>query len=483
MIRFQLDSAKKVPVYQQIVDQVHFAVNAGELVPGSPLPSLRTLAQECGVALNTMAKAFRILELRGVLVAIDRVGYQIAEHPLQSRVEKYAARGVSSQKSEVHSAIQSIDPGIFPGAFCKVTEDYLTGDPDLCNVIHSDGSGTKSLLAYLTYRETGRTDVYRGIAQDSIVMNVDDLLCIGATGRMMISSTINRNSVHCPGEVIAELIRGNEEFLKKMREFGVPIYSGGGETADVGDLTGTALVDTCIVSVMNKKSVITGEEIRPGLSIVGLSSTGQATYEDSENSGIGSNGLTSARHDLLCSYYKENYPETFDSNTPDELVYCGPYRLEDDLPHSSLTIGQALLSPTRTYAPVILDLLRTLPEEIKGVIHCSGGGQTKCRRFGKGVRYVKDRLFEIPPLFRLIQSVSKTEAREMVQVYNMGHRMEVYCPPEKVAQVIKISEKYGIEAREIGRIEAATASENEVVIHHPDEGILEFSCHSGKSNT
>ncbi len=366
---------------------------------------------------------------------------------------RYAERGVSSSKTEVHAAISNIDKGIFPGAFCKITEDFLTGDPDKCNIIHSDGSGTKSILGYLYWRETGDPSVFRGIAQDSIVMNLDDLLCVGATGPIILSSTINRNAKNLPGEVLGELIGGTEEFLATMRENGIPVYSGGGETADVGDLTGTVVVDSCAVAIMPKKAVVTGKHIKPGLTIVGLSSAGQATYESRENSGIGSNGLTSARHDLLSPYYKRKYPETFDKQIAAKLVYCGPFRMKDPLPGSTLSVGEAILSPTRTYAPVIAKLLRDVPEKIKGMVHCSGGGQTKCLHFGNKVHFVKDQLMPIPPIFKAIQKVSKTPIKEMYQVYNMGHRMEIYCKPSAVKTVVQIAGHFGIQANQIGHTE------------------------------
>src|SRR5690606_1796690 len=341
---------------------------------------------------------------------------------------------------------------LFPKAFCKITEDYLTGVPDNCNIIHSDGSGTKSIIAYLWYKETGDASVFRGIAQDSIVMNLDDLLCVGVNGRILISNTLNRNALNCPGEVVANLIAGAEDFLAQLRGWGVNIVSGGGETADVGDLTGTGVVDSCAVAVMKKTARLSAAAIRPGLAIVGLSSTGQAQYEDPANSGIGGHGLTSARHDLLGPYYAERYPETFDPNVARDLVYCGPYRLEDPLPGSSLTVGQALLSPTRSYAPVIYKLLAEHPGLIQGLVHCSGGAQTKCLKFGSGgVHFIKDTLFPLPPVFQAIQLASGTSWQEMYKVYNMGHRMAVYCAPDDAERVIEVAAGFGIEARVVGR--------------------------------
>jgi phosphoribosylformylglycinamidine cyclo-ligase len=367
---------------------------------------------------------------------------------------RYAARGVSASKSEVHQAVDHLDKGLFPTAFCKITPDHFTNDPERCTVIHSDGSGTKSILAYLWYCETGDVSVYEGIAQDSIVMNLDDLLCVGIRGGLLLSSTINRNSRVCGGDVIGTLIRGNEKFIQTMRDYGMDVINGGGETADLGDVVRTISVDTCAVASMLRKDVIAGG-IVPGLSIVGLSSSGQAKYETVENSGVGSNGLTSARHDMLSSHYRETYPEAWAPELDPAIVYCGPYRMSDPLPGSSLTVGQALLSPTRSYAPIILRLLNEIPDAVKGLIHCTGGAQTKCLRFGESVHFIKDQLFEAPPLFAEIQKHSGTELREMYQVYNMGHRMEVYCPSDQVDAVIKISESLGVAAQEIGRTEAS----------------------------
>ncbi len=370
--------------------------------------------------------------------------------------DRYQARGVSADKKEVHKVVDDMDRGLFPGAFCKITKDYLTGDPNKCNLIHADGSGTKSILAYLHYRETGDASIFRGISQDSIVMNVDDLLCVGVTGRILISSTVNRNAKNFPGEALAELIKGNEDFIEMLCRFGVEITSGGGETADVGDLTGTVTVDSCAVAVMSRSQVLDNSLICPGLSIIGLSSAGKAKYEVHENSGIGSNGLTSARHDLLSPYYRDYYPETFDPKTDPELVYCGPYRMHDQLPGSNFTVGQALLSPTRTYAPVIHKLLTSQREKVVGLIHCSGGGQTKCIRFGKNVHFIKDNFLKIPPVFREIQNASGTSDKEMFQVYNMGHRMEIYCRPEDVDALLEGIRPFGINAQVVGRTEAST---------------------------
>jgi phosphoribosylformylglycinamidine cyclo-ligase len=387
--------------------------------------------------------------------------------------ERYNARGVSPDKKEVHAVVDSMDQGLFPGAFCKVTEDYLTGDPTKCNLIHADGSGTKSILAYLHYRETGDASVFRGIAQDSIVMNVDDLLCAGVTGRILISSTVNRNARNFPGEALAELIRGTEEFLHTLRDYGVDIVSGGGETADVGDLTGTVTVDSCAVAVMNRIQVVDNSRICPGLAIIGIASYGKAVYENFENSGIASNGLTSARHDLLSPHYREKYLETYDSKTDPSYLYCGPYRMQDALPNSDMTVGEALLSPTRTYAPVMHRLLTSHREEILGLVHCSGGGQTKCIRFGEGVHFIKDNFLPVPPIFREIQKVSGTSTKEMHQVFNMGHRMEVYCHPKDVALLLDTIEPFGIATQVIGRTESSNASENQnhITLENLDETI------------
>jgi len=369
---------------------------------------------------------------------------------------RYNQRGVSSSKEEVHRVVDSMDRGLFPGAFCKITADALTGRDDLCNVIHSDGAGTKSILGYLWYRETGDASVFKGIAQDSLVMNLDDLACVGAWDRVMISSTVNRNARNFPGEALASLIEGTEEFLQIMRDMGISVFSGGGETADVGDLTGTVAVDSCAVAVLGRNQVIDNAAICPGLSIIGMSSSGQANYEKVEKSGIGSNGLTSARHELLSKHYLQNFPETCDPNTPEEFIYCGPYRMADPLAGSTLSIGQALLSPTRTYLPVAKMIFEQLGDRLKGLVHCSGGGQTKCLRFGTGVHHIKDNLFTPPPLFAEIQKASGTSDEEMHQVYNMGHRLEAYCPAEQAELVIEISKSFGIDAQVVGRTEPST---------------------------
>jgi len=473
VFEFKIDPGAKLPVYRQLIDQTHFAINTGALAPGERLPSLRSVSSAQGVAVNTVVKAFKALEKRGLISAGPRSGYHVrktnpspAAKAEPAPASRYQARGVSATKREVHDAIEKLDPGLFPLAFCKITEDFLTGDPDLCNVIHADGSGSKSLIAYLHYRETGDPGVFRGIAQDSVVMNLDDLACVGATDRILSSSTINRNAKRVGADVLAALISGTDEFLARLRAQGVGVHNGGGETADVGDLTPTVVVDSCTAAVLRKDQVIAGEGIRAGLSIVGLSSTGQARYEDRENSGIGSNGLTSARHDLLSGYYRDKYPETFDPQIASELVYTGPYRLTDALPGSSLSVGEALLSPTRSYAPVIAALLASDRRRIKGIVHCSGGGQTKCLRFGRDVHFIKDSLLPIPPIFKTIQRVSKTGWKEMYQVYNMGHRMEIYCAPRDTRAIISAARDFGIEAAVIGRTEKGGGGPNRLSIKH-----------------
>jgi phosphoribosylformylglycinamidine cyclo-ligase len=453
-MKLNIDSSSAIPVFQQIIDQVHFAINTGDLKPEDRLPSIRSLAADYDIAANTVAKAFRQLEFRGLISARDRSGF-VVNTATNSR---YQSRGVSADKNEVHQVVDHLDAGVMPGAFCKITEDFLSGDPEKCNVIHADGAGTKSILGYLQYKESGDAEVFHGIAQDSIVMNLDDLLCVGVSNRILISNTINRNALNCPGEVVSALIEGSEQFLAQLRDNGVNIYSGGGETADVGDLTGTLVVDSCAVAIMKKSDVIRND-FTPGLAIVGLSSTGQATYESRPNSGMGSNGLTSARHDMLCHYYAENYPESFDPNLPKELTYCGPYRLEDQLPMSDMRVGEAILSPTRSYAPVIYKAMAVLGSEIKGLIHCSGGAQTKCLKFGRNVHFVKDNLFPTPPLFKAIQQASGTDWQEMYKVFNMGHRMEVYLPPARVDEMIDIARSFGIDAQQIGFTQSPHGSE------------------------
>ncbi len=371
---------------------------------------------------------------------------------------KYNQRGVSAGKEDVHNAIKNIDKGIFPKAFCKIIPDILGGDEAWCNIMHADGAGTKSSLAYVYWKETGDISVWKGIAQDAIVMNIDDLLCVGATDNILLSSTIGRNKNRIPGEVIAEIINGTEEILANLRELGIGIYSTGGETADVGDLVRTIIVDSTVTCRMQRKDVISNDEIKPGDVIVGLASYGKATYEKEYNGGMGSNGLTSARHDVFHKYVAEKYPESYDPSVPYELVFAGNKKLTDkvDLGDSSkITAGKLVLSPTRTYAPVIKTMLDNYRSQIHGMVHCSGGAQTKILHFIDKLHIIKDTLFPIPPLFKLIQEQSGTSWQEMYQVFNMGHRMELYVPYEVAADLIKISEHFGVDAQIVGRVEAS----------------------------
>ncbi len=369
--------------------------------------------------------------------------------------QRYNKRGVSASKEDVHNAIKNVDKGIFPGAFCKIIPDILGGDPDYCNIMHADGAGTKSSLAYMYWRETGDLSVWKGIAQDALIMNIDDLLCVGATDNILLSSTIGRNKLLVPGEVIAAIINGTEELLADLRRMGVSIYSTGGETADVGDLVRTIIVDSTVTCRMRRSDVIDNANISAGDVIVGLSSSGKATYGTEYNGGMGSNGLTSARHDVFAKYLAEKYPESYDSAVPEELVYSGKMHLTDAVEDSPLDAGRLVLSPTRTYAPVIKKLLDEMRSDIHGMIHCSGGAQTKIMHFVKNKHVIKDNMFPVPPLFRLIREQSGTDWAEMYKVFNMGHRMEIYLAPEHAARVIEISESFGIEARIVGRVEEA----------------------------
>lgn len=369
--------------------------------------------------------------------------------------QRYNLRGVSASKEDVHNAIKNIDKGIFPQAFCKIIPDILGGDPEWCNIMHADGAGTKSSLAYAYWRETGDLSVWKGIAQDALVMNTDDLLCVGATDNILVSSTIGRNKNLIPGEVISAIINGTEELLARLREMGVGIYSTGGETADVGDLVRTIIIDSTVTCRMRRADVINNANIKAGDVIVGLASFGQATYEDRYNGGMGSNGLTSARHDVFAKYLAEKYPETFDAAVPDELVYSGSKKLTDPVEGTSLTAGQLVLSPTRTYAPVIKRLLTEMRPAIDGMIHCTGGAQTKVMHFVNGKHVIKDNLFPVPPLFDLIQKESGTPWSEMFKVFNMGHRMEIYVTPDHAREVIDIAGSFNIEARIVGRVEEA----------------------------
>jgi phosphoribosylformylglycinamidine cyclo-ligase len=379
--------------------------------------------------------------------------------------DRYAQRGVSSGKEDVHKAIASLDKGLFPKAFCKVVADTLTGSAEHCIVMHADGAGTKSSLAYAYWKQTGDLSVWHGIAQDAIVMNLDDLLCVGCVDGILLSSTIGRNKRLIPGEVVAALIEGTERFLEKMRALGIGIHSTGGETADVGDLVRTVIVDSTVVARMRRSDVIDNARIQAGDVIVALASDGQATYEDSFNAGMGSNGLTSARHDVFASELASTFPETFDPGTPPELVYSGQARLTDPLEGTPLDFGKAVLSPTRTYAPVVKQVLDEMRADIHGMVHCSGGAQTKVLHFVDGLRVIKDDLFPVPPLFAAIQRMSGTNWQEMYKVFNMGHRLEFYVPEQRAEGIIASAEAFGIPAKVIGRVEAA--AQKEVVLTSP----------------
>jgi len=368
-------------------------------------------------------------------------------------------RGVSAAKEDVHNAIKNIDKGLYPKAFCKIIPDILGGDPEYCNIMHADGAGTKSSLAYIYWKETGDMSVWKGIAQDAIVMNTDDLLCVGATDNILVSSTIGRNKMLIPGDVISAIINGTDEILAQMREMGIGIWPTGGETADVGDLVRTIIVDSTVTCRMRRADVIDNANIRPGDVIVGLSSTGQATYENCYNGGMGSNGLTSARHDVFSKYLAQKYPESFDQAVPEQLIYSGAKLLTDDVADSPLNAGRLVLSPTRTYAPVIKKMLDEMRSEIHGMVHCTGGAQTKVLHFvGDNCHVVKDNMFAVPPLFRLIQEQSQTDWKEMYQVFNMGHRMEVYIAEGQAQRVIEISKSFNIDAQVIGHIEEGKRS-------------------------
>ncbi|HBI57840.1 MAG: AIR synthase-related protein [Duncaniella sp.] len=372
--------------------------------------------------------------------------------------QRYNLRGVSASKEDVHNAIKNVDKGIFPHAFCKIIPDILGGDPEWCNIMHADGAGTKSSLAYAYWRETGDLSVWRGIAQDALIMNIDDLLCVGATDNILVSSTIGRNKHLIPGEVISAIINGTEDLLERLRSMGVSIYSTGGETADVGDLVRTIIVDSTVTCRMRRADVIDNANIKGGDVIVGLASFGQATYEDTYNGGMGSNGLTSARHDVFAKYLAGKYPETFDAAVPDELVYSGSMHLTDAVDGTPVNAGQLVLSPTRTYAPVIKRLLDTMRPAIHGMVHCTGGAQTKVMHFVENKHVVKDNLFPIPPLFSLIARESGTDWAEMYKVFNMGHRMEIYVAPADAERVIETSRSFGIDARVIGHVEDAPSN-------------------------
>ncbi|WP_457610216.1 AIR synthase related protein [Lutibacter sp.] len=386
--------------------------------------------------------------------------------------KRYSQRGVSASKEDVHNAIKNVYKGLFPKAFCKIVPDYLTNNEDYCLIMHADGAGTKSSLAYMYWKETGDVSVWKGIAQDALIMNIDDLICVGATTNIMLSSTIGRNKNLIPGEVISEIINGTEELLQDLKEFGVEIYSTGGETADVGDLVRTIIVDSTVTARIKREDVINNANIKPGDVIVGLASFGQATYEKEYNGGMGSNGLTSARHDVFHHYLAKKYPESFDAVVPKELVYSGNVKLTDVIKDSPVNAGKLVLSPTRTYAPIIKEILEEYSsKEIHGMVHCSGGAQTKILHFIDNLHIVKDNMFAIPPLFKLIQEQSNTDWKEMYQVFNCGHRMELYVSPEIANDIIAISKNFNVDAQIIGRVEAS--KEKKLTIKS-EYGIFEY---------
>ena len=379
--------------------------------------------------------------------------------------QRYDLRGVSASKEDVHNAIKNVDKGLYPKAFCKIIPDYLGGDDEYCNIMHADGAGTKSSLAYVYWRETGDMSVWKGIAQDALIMNIDDLLCVGATDNILLSSTLGRNKHLIPGDVIAAIINGTEELLAELKEMGVTIHSTGGETADVGDLVRTIIVDSTVTCRMKRADVINNANIRGGDVIVGLSSCGTATYEKGYNGGMGSNGLTSARHDVFAKYLADKYPESYDAAVPTELVYSGNVALTDSVEGAPINAGQLVLSATRTYAPVIKKILDEMRPKIHGMVHCSGGAQTKIMHFVTDKHVIKDNLFPIPPLFKLIQEQSGTDWKEMYKVFNMGHRMEIYLAPEDAERVIEISKSFNIDAQIVGRVE--DAAQNSLTIISP----------------
>ncbi|MEO9483316.1 MAG: AIR synthase related protein [Ekhidna sp.] len=384
--------------------------------------------------------------------------------------DRYAQRGVSADKEDVHSAIKNIDKGLYPKAFCKIVED-ISGDPEYCTIMHADGAGTKSSLAYLYWKETGDVSVWKGIAQDAIIMNVDDLLCVGSTDNILLSSTIGRNKNLISGEVISEIINGTEEVLQMLRDNGINITSTGGETADVGDLVKTIIVDSTVTARMKRAEVINNENIRAGDLIVGIASYGQATYEKEYNGGMGSNGLTSARHDVFDKIYADKYPESFDQGVPRDLIYSGSKRLTDSVQNSPLDAGKLVLSPTRTYGPIIKSILKELRSEIHGMIHCSGGAQTKVLHFVDQVRVVKDNMLPIPPLFQMIHEESGTDWKEMYKVFNMGHRMEIYADEESADEIVEIARSFNVEAQVVGRVEASDTKE---LIIQSEHGIFSY---------
>ena len=367
--------------------------------------------------------------------------------------DRYNQRGVSADKEDVHNAIKNVDKGLFSKAFCKIVPDYLTGDEDYCLIMHADGAGTKSSLAYMYWKETGDVSVWKGIAQDALIMNIDDLLCVGATDNIMLSSTIGRNKSLINGDVLSEIINGTEELLTEYKKYGVNIISTGGETADVGDLVRTIIVDSTVIARMKKEDIIDNANIKAGDVIVGLSSSGKATYEDEYNGGMGSNGLTSARHDVFSKYLAEKYPESFDSSVPSELVYSGSKKLTDKVENTELNAGKLVLSPTRTYAPIIKSILDKYRGKINGMVHCSGGAQTKVLHFVDNVHVIKDNMFDLPHLFKLIQEESGTDWKEMYKVFNMGHRMELYVPEDVASEIMEISKSFNVDAQIVGRVE------------------------------
>ena len=386
--------------------------------------------------------------------------------------KRYAQRGVSASKEDVHNAIKNIDKGLFPKSFCKIVPDYLTNDDDYCLVMHADGAGTKSPLAYMYWKETGDLSVWKGIAQDALIMNIDDLLCVGATDNIMLSSTIGRNKSKIPGEVLSAIINGTEELIEELKKFGVTIHSTGGETADVGDLVKTIIVDSTVTARVKRTDIIDNSNIKAGDVLVGLASFGQSSYETEYNGGMGSNGLTSARHDVFDKYLANKYPESFDAAVPEDLVYSGAVKLTDKIENSPLNAGKLVLSPTRTYAPIIKEILsKYTSDSIHGMIHCSGGAQTKILHFIDNLHVVKDNMFSVPPLFKLIQSQSKTDWKEMYQVFNCGHRMEIYTSPEVAEDIIKISKSYQVDAKIIGRVEASDVKKLTI---KSDYGVFEY---------
>jgi phosphoribosylformylglycinamidine cyclo-ligase len=386
---------------------------------------------------------------------------------------KYNERGVSATKEDVHNAIKNVDKGLFPKAFCKIVSDFLGGDDAYCNIMHADGAGTKSSLAYAYWRETGDLSVWKGIAQDAIVMNIDDLLCVGVWDNFLLSSTIGRNKQLISGEVIAAIINGTEEFVEEMREYGIYIHTTGGETADVGDLVKTIIVDSTITARTKRSQIISNHTIQAGDVIVGLASFGQAKYEKEYNGGMGSNGLTSARHDVFNKQIAKKYPETYDNALNDNVVYVGSYNLTDtiEIEGKQISLGKLVLSPTRTYAPIMKEILTLHSKNIHGLVHCSGGGQTKVLHFAENVHIIKDNLFNIPPLFEIIQKESQTAWKEMYQVFNMGHRMEIYLPEQYAQEIIQISKSFGVDAQIVGRVEA---SESTKLTIKTDKGVFEY---------